>query len=82
MQIADHASPAGKVGIFSRCAALDEDNHFIVRKRCRIAFVVLPVMGVLALVVWAALRSPEPVYEGKRLSFWLKELSIPSAEES
>jgi HEAT repeat protein len=39
-------------------------------KKCRILWAVL-LVAVVAAVVWLSMPSPEPVYQGKRLSYWL-----------
>ncbi len=45
-------------------------------KRLLIAVVVL-LLGLAALVLWGVLSAREPVYQGKRLSAWLKSLDNP-----
>ncbi|HWX22407.1 MAG TPA: HEAT repeat domain-containing protein [Candidatus Binatia bacterium] len=42
-------------------------------KRVQIALAVL-LVGLLGVLGWQVFRSREPVYEGKRLSAWLKDL--------
>jgi len=43
---------------------------FRMGKKRRILWAVL-LVAVVAAVVWLSMPSPEPVYQGKRLSYWL-----------
>lgn len=56
---------------FTGRAAPGGDNRVIVRKRLRIAFGVL-LVAALALAAWFAFHSREPVYQGRRLSKWIR----------
>jgi hypothetical protein len=53
-------------------ARLSPQTGYAVRmgKKRRILWAVL-LVAVVAAVVWLSMPSPEPVYQGKRLSYWL-----------
>ena len=42
-------------------------------KRVQVALAILLVM-LAGVIAWQAMRLREPVYQGKRLSFWLESL--------
>ncbi len=44
------------------------------RKRVQIALAVVPVM-LMGLAAWLLLLQREPIYQGKRLRFWLEALN-------
>jgi hypothetical protein len=50
------------------------------RKRVQIALAVL-LVAVAGVLAWLVLREPEPIYQGKRLSFWLYQYERGGEEE-
>src|SRR6266567_3404042 len=59
----------------ARCTSPDAYGVIAMTKRLRIAL-ALVLAAVLGGVAWRALRQPEPVYQGKPLSFWLKGFQL------
>src|SRR4051812_23084651 len=46
------------------------------RRKVIITILALVLCGVLAVVFWPEKEKPEPVYKGKKLSEWVRELTV------
>jgi hypothetical protein len=67
----DASAPTGQEGSDENARFSPHFGHaFCMGKKRRVLWAVL-LVAVVAAVVWLLMPSPEPVYQGKRLSYWL-----------